>query len=101
MGVLLPPDDALVNDAGTWRVISEPIERLATVHDTISAASELFESIQSPPFNDGRWAFRGLGNSDYILRANIEGVATKPGIAEDYLEREFRRRAHHFLPDVP
>jgi hypothetical protein len=97
----LPPDDALVNDAGTWRIISEPVERLATVHATISAASALFECIQSPPFDDGRWAFRGLGDADYILRANIEGVATKPGIAEDYLEREFRRRAHHFLADVP
>jgi len=97
----LPPDDALVNDAATWRVISEPVEALATVHSSLATASALFECIESPPFNDGRWTFRGLGDGAYTLRANIEGVATKPGIAEDYLEREFRRRAHHFLADVP
>ena len=97
----MPPDDAFVNDAATWRMISEPVERLATVHAKLTTASALFDCFESPPFDDGRWAFRGLGDADYILRANIEGVATKPGIAEDYLEREFRRRAHHFLADVP
>ena len=97
----MPPDDAFVNDAATWRMISEPVEHLATVHAKLTTASALFDCFESPPFDDGRWAFRGLGDADYILRANIEGVATKPGIAEDYLEREFRRRAHHFLADVP
>ena len=51
-------------------------------------ASALFDCFESPPFDDGRWAFRGLGVADYILRANIQGVATKPGIAEDYLKRD-------------
>jgi hypothetical protein len=67
----------------------------------MSTASELFESLQLPPFNEAKWVFRGLGDAEYALRANIEGVATRPGIAEDYLEREFRRRAHHFLTEVP
>lgn len=96
----MPPEDALF-DFRTYEIISGPLEGLSTVHPTISTATELFERVQSPPFNDGNWAFRGLGDADYVLRANIEGIATKPGIAEDYLEREFRRRAHHFLTDVP
>ena len=54
----MPPDDALVNDATTWRIISEPIEALATVHASLATAAALFESIESPPFNDGRWADR-------------------------------------------
>ncbi len=96
----LPPDDALV-DANTWQIISEPLEGFATIHARVSTASQLFELIQSPPFNNVRWAFRGLRDADYVLRASIEGVATKPGIAEDYVEREFRRRAHHYLTDLP
>jgi hypothetical protein len=99
-GNSLPPNDALV-DPSTWLIISNPLERLSTVHPTISTASQLFERIQSPPFDDVKWAFRGLSDADYVLRASIEGIATKPGTAEDYLEREFRRRAHHFLTDVP
>ncbi len=77
----MPPDDAFVNDAATWRMISEPVEHLATVHAKLTTASVLFDCFESPPFNDGSWAFRGLGDVDHILRANIEGVATKPGIA--------------------
>jgi hypothetical protein len=96
----MPPNDAPI-DACPWGIISEPLERLSTVRPTISTAPQLFERIQSPPFNDVKWAFRRLGDADYVLRANIEGIATKPGIAEDYLEREFRRRAHHFLTDLP
>jgi hypothetical protein len=96
----LPPDDAQV-DFSTWKKISGPLEELATIHPKISTSSQLFECFQSHPFNDFKWAFRGLPDATYVLRASIEGVATKPGIAEDYVEREFRRRAHHYLSDLP
>lgn len=95
------PEDALLPNDVDWELISGPLERLATEHPIISGAAELFECIQSPPFSNAKWAFRGLSDADYVLRASIEGVAIRPGVAEDYVEREFRRRAHHYLTDLP
>src|SRR5215831_16215491 len=46
-------------------------------------------------------AFRGHGDAPQLLHASIERVASKPGIAEEYIEREFKRRAHHYLADLP
>ena len=46
-------------------------------------------------------AFRGHGDAPQLLHASIERVASKPGIAEEYVEREFKRRAHHYLADLP
>ncbi len=73
--------------------MSEPLEGAATLHD-VSNAADLFNRIQSPPFNTAKWAFRGHGGAEYLLKASIERVGSKPGIAEDYVEREFGRRAH-------
>jgi len=80
------------------RIATGLLEDFATVHPTISSASQLFELLQS--FNEAKWAFRGQG-SDRPLAASIERVAIKPGVAEDYAMREFRRRAHRYVTDVP
>jgi hypothetical protein len=86
-------------DSEDYRKISEaPLEHFATVHPTIASVSDLFESLQS--FNKARWAFRGQG-TDRVLAASIERVAIRPGVAEDYVMREFRRRAHQYVADVP
>lgn len=96
----VPPDDALVEDFASYKTMRQPLESVATVRN-VSSASELLAIIQSPPFSDARWAFRGHGDTDWLLKASIERIATKPGIAEDYVEREFKRRAHHYLHDLP
>ena len=75
-----------------------PLENVATVHPTVNTVLELFESFRT--FDAPRWAFRGQG-TDRALTASIERVVVRPGIAEDYLMREFRRRAHHYVADVP
>jgi hypothetical protein len=80
------------------KITTRPLEDFATVQPTISSVSELFERIQ--PFNEARWAFRGQG-ADRVLAASIERVAIRPGVAEDYAAREFRRRAHQYVTDVP
>jgi hypothetical protein len=74
------------------------LEDFATAYPTISSASELFKCLDY--FNETKWAFRGQG-TDRVLAASIERVAIRPGIAEDYGVREFRRRAHHYIRDVP
>jgi hypothetical protein len=80
------------------KILEEPLEDFATVHSRISSVSELFELLQS--FNEAKWAFRGQG-TDRVLAASIERVAISPGVAEDYVMREFRRRAHQYVTDVP
>lgn len=96
----MSPNDALVNDLTTHRTMREPLDSVATVQN-VSSASELLVIIESSPFNDLRWAFRGQGSAECPLRTGIERVASSPGIAENYVEREFKRRAHHYLRDLP
>jgi FRG domain len=81
-----------------YRKISGPLEDFATVHPTIPGVSELFEIFKS--FNEAKWAFRGQG-TDRVLAASIERIAIRPGVAEDYVMREFRRRAHQYIANVP
>jgi hypothetical protein len=74
------------------------LEDFATVHDPVSTVSELFERIDL--FKEDKWAFRGQG-ADHVLSPSIERVAIRPGLGGNYVEREFRRRAHQYVADVP
>ena len=96
----MPPDDVSAIDFSQYKKMHEPLENSATVKN-VSSASQLLRIIQLPPFNDATWAFRGQANSCWPLKASIERVSTKPGLAEDYVEHEFKRRAHHYLKDLP
>src|SRR5260370_562857 len=80
------------------RITTGRLEDFATVRPTLSSVSALFERIQS--FNEAKWAFRGQG-TDRVLSTGIQRVAIRPGVAEDYVEREFRRRAHQYVTDMP
>lgn len=66
-----------------------------------SKAVDVLTCLQSPPFNDERWAFRGQSRADWGLQPGIERHANKPQVAEQYIVREFKRRAHHYLRDLP
>jgi hypothetical protein len=97
---MLPPDDALVNDYATYKQLEAPLENFAAVQ-AFSSAADLLKRIQSPPFDAARWAFRGEADAERILRPGIERNASKPQLAERYALREFKRRAHHYLRDLP
>jgi hypothetical protein len=73
------------------------LECFATVHE-ITTAAALSEKLKS--FDESKWAFRGQGR-DWPLIATIDRYAIRPGVAEDYVMREFRRRAHQYLADLP
>src|SRR5438477_5501829 len=75
-----------------------PLNDLATIHPRITKAAELFERLRSS--DDTKWAFRGQGE-DWPLTAKIERYAIRPGVAEDYIMREFRRRIHHYSTNAP
>lgn len=86
-------------DFDDYRKISTaPLEDFATVHPTLTTVSEVFGALAC--FDEPKWAFRGQG-TDRVLAASIERIAIRPGVAEDYVMREFRRRAHHYVKDVP
>lgn len=67
------------------------LEPFATVHPVITSATILFEKLKS--FDGSQWAFRGQGR-DWPLIATIDRYVVRPGVAEDFAMREFRRRAH-------
>ncbi|HLW75833.1 MAG TPA: hypothetical protein VKS01_02590 [Bryobacteraceae bacterium] len=77
-----------------YKVTRRGIDEFATIHSEIAKPSDLFEALEA--FRDPRWAFRGQGE-DWQLKPTIDRHAIRPGIAEDFLMREFRRRAHHYL----
>jgi hypothetical protein len=74
------------------------LEDLATIHPLVTKAADLFEKLRS--FDDTAWTFRGQGE-DWPLTATIERYAIRPGVAEDYVMREFRRRVHHYSTTAP
>jgi hypothetical protein len=100
----LPKDNALVPDYPTWKEIrATPIENF-TIAQNVSSAADLLKCIQSPPFNDDSWAFRGQSKASWRLQPSIERLASEAGITpqvEKYVEREFKRRAHHYISDLP
>lgn len=74
---------------------------------------QTFVHVQAPGDN---WIFRGQSDSSWRLRPSLERVALYPiplpsgetreliedaYFVEDMLQREFARRAHHFIPDPP
>jgi hypothetical protein len=81
-----------------FKRMRRPLEEHATIHGTIGTAADLFEKLKS--FDGAKWAFRGQGK-DWPLTATIERYAIRPGVAEDFAMREFRRRAHHYSISVP
>jgi hypothetical protein len=57
-------------------------------------------------FEDGRWVFRGVRQESYQLKSTLDRAIEKrkgsfigQKTAEDYLLKQFRRAAHHFLKD--
>ena len=96
----MPPDDAIVNEFSTWKIIHGPLEPFTTLLFP-SNAEDLLTCLHSPPFDSERWAFRGQTRAEWGLRPGIERHANMPQVAEQYIEREFKRRAHHYLRDLP
>ena len=100
----MPPNDALITDAHDWSLISN--HGLAGFAETVevSGATELFQCFQSTTFKGDKWVFRGHGRSGWKLHPTIERLANEQHISphvEQYVERQSKRRAHHYLSDLP
>jgi len=71
----------------------------------VKDADELFKIFSSDPFDHGRWAFRGHASETWKLQPSLERLCLSTDWsavdAEPYLFRAFRRRAHHYLQDLP
>lgn len=79
------------------------LTELMVIPDIVDSWREFVQVLDQLP--GGGWAFRGQRNSDWRLETSLErvlkGVNTVPSDAEDYSIREFRRRAHQYMTDLP
>jgi len=86
---------------------SETLDKIAHVHNVknwsgLVALQEEFEN------ENEKWIYRGLRSVDWNLETSLERAVRRfdsqrlPTLAlEGGLIRQFQRRAHHYLPDVP
>jgi hypothetical protein len=83
---------------------STPLESYAEIH-TFAQAGGLFDFLQSWPLAEQHWAFRGHADENWKLQPSLERLALRyddiRGGAESYVLRAFKRRAHHYLRDLP
>jgi hypothetical protein len=82
-----------------------PLESFSTVTH-LTAAWDLLESLTTSPLKEQNWAFRGHANTSWSLEPSIERLqraypnSVRVG-AEEYVRKAFKRRAHHYLNDLP
>jgi len=95
----LYPASRVAMDYEDYKKISNaPLEHFATLHPTITDVIELFDRLEA--FKEAKWAFRGQG-TDHVLAASIKGLRLNRALPRYYVVREFRRRAHQYVTDVP
>ena len=95
--------DALVRSYEGFREVRQKLDGVVNNYEALSA-SDLIGKIQSAPFDDPKWVFRGQKDSRWGLEPGVERLANEKGISphvERVIEREFKRRAHHYLRDLP
>ncbi len=99
----MPKDDAVVKDYSTWKEIRAPIRKFTTARK-ISGTAQFLDCVESSPFNDGKWAFRGHSDARWRLQPRFERLANDLSVSphvELFVEREFKRRAHQYVSDLP
>ncbi len=106
----LPNTYELLTATAINRIHKQPLAKYATVL-TPRTAVEVLSILRSPKFQakaSGKlWAFRGQGDSRWGLQSSNERVM--PGsrfrcdevTEQTYLLSGFKRRAHHYTPDLP
>ena len=81
---------------------STELEEFAKVQNFENAWS-LLEFLTST-LNQHNWVFRGHANQAWKLEPSVERLKKQRGIrrdAEQYIRKTFKRRAHHYIRDVP
>jgi hypothetical protein len=72
---------------------------------TFSAAKDLLALLQTAPFNNGQWAFRGHTRAEYRLQPSLERIVDPVHFplseAEELVSNLFRARAHHYITNLP
>src|SRR4051812_13518440 len=73
--------------------------------ETWELTLDLVKKITQPPF---RWAFRGHSKASWRLETSLEREAKRFDLSpslwakrEALMLRQFQRRAHHYIRDVP
>jgi hypothetical protein len=99
----MSPLDAAIRSYADYKTVRVPAEEFAEVRQ-IASAVDLLKAIQSAPFDNSRWAFRGQRRASWRLQPTMERLANECHITpyvERLVLREFKRRAHHHLHYPP
>jgi FRG domain-containing protein len=100
--LITPQTEASLRRLG--ELYNTPLDSYAEIH-SFAHASDLFSFLQTWPLADQCWAFRGQENERWTLEPSLERLAHcyKDITADDemYALRAFKRRAHHYLRDLP
>jgi hypothetical protein len=71
----------------------------------VSVADELFRLFQSQDMTCGSWVFRGQSDATNGLEPSIERLSRSQqsnlSSKEEYIRTEFKRKARHYLQDLP
>ncbi|HWQ53405.1 MAG TPA: FRG domain-containing protein [Bryobacteraceae bacterium] len=93
----------------------QPLEDEMYMGDPVvcTDAPQFFDLVRASPFDNGRWVFRGQCDEKWRLQplierlfldcqatAFIEGTLDTGGLAR-FVIREFRRRVHNYLSELP
>jgi hypothetical protein len=82
-------------------LLSEVVDESAVPIETLRDFEDFYASLAPV---EGRWSFRGHADADWHLETSLHR-ATKMNRdcarAESFFVRAFRRRAHHFIDDLP
>lgn len=106
-----PPNTyELLTPAEIKRIHKEPLANYTTVL-TPETAAEVLSILRSPKFRvkatGKQWAFRGQGDSKWGLQSSIERISsgskfrTDEILEQESLLRPFKRRAHHYISNLP
>ncbi len=88
-------------------MISARLDKIAHVRN-VQTWDQLVELQKWFETENGKWIYRGLRSANWHLETTLERAVRRfdsrgtPTLAlEGGLIRQFQRRAHHYLPDVP
>jgi hypothetical protein len=101
----LRPPEIDAADKDVRELNATPLEKFCETR-VFETAHDLFRYLREGPFLERKkWVFRGQVRASWNLKSSLERHRRQPEItmndAEDYVQRTFKRRAHHFVRTVP
>ncbi len=93
-------------NSGLAHLLPDPLRQGVSQKQVIASFPDLLSALgRLTQYPAGRWIFRGQPDAKWSLQPSIDRLALPDGTtkysAERFIRREFRRRAHHYLSQLP